>query len=325
LIIPNGSVSKTGDAAFTVTGGTCLAGASLAQNTGTCTVIVNFAPTTAGVKTGNLVIAHNDQGLQTNIPLSGTGTVPVASVSPVSPFGFPNPVQVGIAAASAPTQVFTLTNSGDGILTIPAGTAGINVSGASFTRVAGGCGATLAAGANCAITVRFLLTFGGNVTGALTITSNNNGIAGTVMTVLLNGTDTISATNDVQAAIASSSTAANVVQFIPASLATGINVRVNDLPPNAGTVAIVSSVTFSPAAANNVPGASATAITSIAVTLAGATTGTLTHVRFQVTPSQTAGLTNAQRQLSKRGTYVVTYRLTNGTATADATVTATLN
>jgi hypothetical protein len=327
LVIPANGVSLTGDSSFTLVGGTCQAGANLAQATSSCTVIVSFAPTSAGAKVANLVIDHNGFGSH-SIPVSGTGTVPVASVTPGS-FGFPNSVQVNTAVALAPTQVFTLTNNGDGLLTI----ASINVTpGTGFTRVPGGCGATLGAnGSSCAITVMFRPTnggapgSGGAISGLLRVISNTGGVAGTLLDVSLNGVATISASADVFPAPGAAlfnatlppATNPTLVQVTPV-----INVRNNDGPPNVGTVSIVAgSVTFTPAA--GVP-AGATA-TAEAVTATGTTVAPLTHVRFRLTPSAQAGLTLAQRQASKRGIYTVTYLLTNGGATATAVVTLTVN
>jgi len=85
------------------------------------------------------------------------------------------------------------------------------------------------------------------------------------------------------------------------AVVTSFNVRANDLPANAGTVTILSqSFTNGGAGAN-------------------ATVNAATQ-QIQWTTTVTAG-TNAGRQAQRRGTYTVTYQLTNGTATAIATYT----
>jgi len=67
-----------GDNSFSAAGGTCVNGAPVASGA-TCTVIVNFKPTTAGIKFGTLMA--NSPGFQATPPvlgivLAGTGTSP---------------------------------------------------------------------------------------------------------------------------------------------------------------------------------------------------------------------------------------------------------
>jgi FtsP/CotA-like multicopper oxidase with cupredoxin domain len=81
------------------------------------------------------------------------------------------------------TKIVALTNTGNGPLTINSST----VSGSGFTKVNGGCGATLNAGATCNISVRFSPNSPGNKTGSLVITDNNNGVANSQQTVTLSG------------------------------------------------------------------------------------------------------------------------------------------
>jgi YVTN family beta-propeller protein len=89
----------------------------------------------------------------------------------------------GIGIASQ-TQAVTLTNSGVGPLAI----SGIAIQG-DFDQT-NSCGTGVAAGANCTINVSFKPTATGPLTGSLTITDNNNGVAGSTQVVSLTGTGT---------------------------------------------------------------------------------------------------------------------------------------
>ena len=72
---------------------------------GTCTVQAVFSPTSAGGMNANLSIPSNVPTV--NVPLSGTGTVPISSVSPSS-YNFGS-IVVG---SSSGAQTFTVTNTG---------------------------------------------------------------------------------------------------------------------------------------------------------------------------------------------------------------------
>lgn len=287
-----GSVTVTGADAgmFTITEDACT-GASLAQNS-TCTISMTFSPTSGGDKVASVVVAHNGAGFQTVIAANGTGAVPVASVSP-SALDFGN--QTVLTSA---TQVITVANTGVGSLTI----GNILLSGStSFTKLAGGCvaGTNVAAGSSCLISIRFRPAVGGTHTGSLTIVDNSGAVTGSEQTVSLTGNGTVTAVDDTFSATANTNTAPQAISF---------NVRTNDLPNVAAST--VSIVPGSIVVSNG--GASAS------VSVIGATLNT---IRWVLTP---AGADANARAASKRGTYTVTYMLTNGTATATATYTLTV-
>jgi hypothetical protein len=132
-----------------------------------CRSSVTFKPTAAGARAANLVITTDDPSRPTVIvPLSGTGLVPVAGVSP-SALTFPDQP---VGAASA-TQAVMLSNSGQAPLAISrvAGT-GTNAGDFLLTNA---CPANLAAGAQCAIGATFKPTAQGARSAAITITSND--------------------------------------------------------------------------------------------------------------------------------------------------------
>jgi len=145
-----------------------------------CTLTVYFKPLATGVRDAQVVITDGD-GTQ-YITLTGTGissgATPVVSLSRTS-------LNMGSEVVnkwSSPSTV-TMTNAGTGPLSITSiGVAGIN--GADFP-LAKNCPATLAAGANCTLTVYFKPLATGTRTGSIVIKDN----AGTgSQTVTLTGT-----------------------------------------------------------------------------------------------------------------------------------------
>jgi hypothetical protein len=140
-----------------------------------CTFSVTFTPTTTGALNESLTITDNAACSPQSVSLAGTGTAPAVTLSPVS-LTFASQ-QVG--TNSAP-QTVTLTNSGTATLTI-----GSIVASGDFSQTST-CGASVAAGANCPISITFTPTTGTR-TGALTVTDN---AAGRPQSIALNGTGT---------------------------------------------------------------------------------------------------------------------------------------
>jgi len=113
--------------------------------------------------------------------LSGTGTAPVAVLSPTS-LNFGNQKQQTTSAA----QTVTLSNTGTAQLTINSIAIGGTNAG-DFSRTTT-CGATLAAGSNCTVSVKFKPTKKGTRTATLTVTDNSNAVSNSTQFVSLSGT-----------------------------------------------------------------------------------------------------------------------------------------
>jgi hypothetical protein len=135
---------------------------------GSCSITVRFAPTSAGAKTASVVITHNSNnvaGSSTTVTLTGTGTtvgsLPRLSMAASVSFGTQR-------LNNAKTVSVQLSNQGPGVLQL--GT--VTTSGAAFTVSRGDCGATIAAGRNCKLSVTFRPTAAGAITGTLTVNSN---------------------------------------------------------------------------------------------------------------------------------------------------------
>ena len=127
-----------------------------------CVLTVSFTPTAMGDRSGTLVIANDAPGTGEVVPLSGTGIAPVISLLPASLTFDPQAL-----STSSSAQDVTLKNTG----TAPMAINGIATSG-DFSQVHPGCGATLAVGSNCIISVTFTPTAGNVRSGVLSVDSD---------------------------------------------------------------------------------------------------------------------------------------------------------
>ena len=192
------SFAISGDFAFAGLG-TC--GTSLAAGT-SCTTSVNFKPTATGTRTGSVTITDSATGSPQTISLTGSGvssSTPAASLSPAS-LSFGNQT----VGASSAAQSITLSNTGTAALSI----SGIAITGTNsgdFTQTHT-CGASLAAGTSCTISVTFKPTATGSRSAGVAITDN---ASGSPQTAALSGSGV------------SSSTTGPAVSLSPASLSFG--------------------------------------------------------------------------------------------------------
>ncbi len=95
-------------APYTLTGGTCVTGATVAANTGSCTLIVTFAPTVAGASNATISVSYNNGSATVSATraITGTGanTAPGAfAISSASSAGTTS-VALNWAAASGATS-----------------------------------------------------------------------------------------------------------------------------------------------------------------------------------------------------------------------------
>ena len=187
------TLKNTGDAALTITGisitgagaadfaetNTC--GSSLAANA-SCSISVTFTPASAATFSAALSIADNAAGSPQTVTLSGTGTAPPAPVASVAPTSLTFTAQTGNTAAA---QTATLKNTGNAVMNI----SGITLAGtgaADFAQT-NTCGETLAAGANCSISVTFTPASVASFSAAISIADD---AAGSPQIVTLSGTGT---------------------------------------------------------------------------------------------------------------------------------------
>ncbi|HUU14487.1 MAG TPA: choice-of-anchor D domain-containing protein, partial [Terriglobia bacterium] len=157
LLISN--ITTTGDFSQT---NTCV-GVTLAVGN-TCTIDVIFSPTAAGARTGTLTITDNTPTSPHVVNLSGSTSVPVVSLSSTSlSFGS---VPIGTTSQA---QTVTVTNTGTATLNV----ASVAIS-SEFSET-NTCGAIVATGASCTISITFTPAAGGTRSGTLTITDDAGG------------------------------------------------------------------------------------------------------------------------------------------------------
>jgi uncharacterized repeat protein (TIGR01451 family) len=215
LTISGITITGTNQADFTITTGTGACGATLAAGK-TCPIYITFTPASVASFTATLSVADNTTTSPQTSTLTGTGTAPLVAAVTLSPttLAFGNQQ---VSATSAP-QTVTVTNSGTGPLTIssvylnepsqddgivggrvpPAigkgGPAQLTITSSSDYAATTTCGSTLAAGANCTISVTFTPSTSGSLPGTLglddnagnspqTVTLSGAGVAGGKFTV----------------------------------------------------------------------------------------------------------------------------------------------
>src|SRR5207302_1809782 len=81
LTISGITITGTNAGDFGQTNNCPISPATLAAN-GSCTISVTFTPTATGSRSGTLSVSDNATGSPQTASLSGTGTAPVASLSP---------------------------------------------------------------------------------------------------------------------------------------------------------------------------------------------------------------------------------------------------
>ncbi|MES2091676.1 MAG: choice-of-anchor D domain-containing protein [Pseudomonadota bacterium] len=163
---------------FTVTLSGCAIGDVLYEN-GTCNVIVQFAPGTAGAKTASVQIASSGSP-PSPLVVNGTGmggpTAGLAFSANALAFG-----EVRVNAQSAPQEI-KLTSDGSGTLRVT----DLTVTG-PYTLQSRTCPAApfdLPPGSDCTVTVNFDPSSTGSRAGVMSVTSN---ASGSPMTVTLDG------------------------------------------------------------------------------------------------------------------------------------------
>jgi trimeric autotransporter adhesin len=178
---------STGSAEFTISGGTCAAGGTVAAAS-SCSVNISFKPSAAGARSASLVVTHNASGGQSSSSLAGTGVAlaPVISLSPTT-LSFSQTTNTTSAA-----QTVTVSNTGSAALVI--GTIALGGAQASEFQLASGgtcvAGGSVAANGSCSLKLTFTPTSTGARSATLTITHN---ATGSPSTITLNGSGTATA------------------------------------------------------------------------------------------------------------------------------------
>jgi hypothetical protein len=152
------------------TGGTC----SDTLSSGSCTMVIDFAPTTTGVKNQTLSLSYYNGNVNRTTTASLTGEYlaqAIISISETNPYNFGTTNLSGSIDKS-----FTLSNSGSVSGTSIAGSFDITqftFKGGSFPGTGGNCTTTLISGGTCNIVLTFKPTQALVYTGTFTLTYND--------------------------------------------------------------------------------------------------------------------------------------------------------
>jgi Abnormal spindle-like microcephaly-assoc'd, ASPM-SPD-2-Hydin/HYDIN/CFA65/VesB-like, Ig-like domain/Cep192 domain 4 len=321
-------VSNTGTAAVTISSiaasgdfaqsNTCPVSPATLASGANCTISVQFAPSTAGIRRGAVTLTDDADLSPQVVSLSGNGVAPIVKLTPSS-LSFGNqPVNVTSASMTS-----SLMNTGTAPLTISSILATGEFAQTNDCPVSP---ATLAVGAGCTITATFTPASAGARHGAVTFTDDAGASpqvlslsgTGTAPAVTLNpaslsfspqGVGTTSA-----AQMATLTNSGNAPLTISSIVSTGDFAQTNDCPISPATLAASASctltVTFTPAAIDirrggvtitdnaggspHVIGLSGTGITAYSLS---ATSNTVTVVRgtdtatFTISAATTSGFT----------------------------------
>jgi hypothetical protein len=233
LTINSVTLAGTNASDFSVTN-SC--GASLAAGAN-CSIGVTFKPTASGARTATLSVSDNASSSPQTVSLSGSGIAPAVSLAPATLNFAATPLGSATAA-----QTVTLTNTGTDNLTISS----ISVSGtnaADFSET-NACGATLSAGANCAINVKMTPSAGGNRSATLSVADNASGSPHSVA-LSGSGQDFSLSASPTSAVVTSGGTATFNISVIPASggFTNGVTLGASGLPTGATSAFSANPVT----------------------------------------------------------------------------------
>lgn len=138
-----------------------------------CALYVAFSPTAGGVASGMLTVTDAFYNIANLILLTGSGGAPAVGLS-ASALTF---ASRAVGSTSLP-QTVTITNTGNASLTLSSVVlAGMNAGDYVLTN---GCSSSMAAGANCSLTVNFAPTASGSRTAYVQIVSNASSSPDTV-------------------------------------------------------------------------------------------------------------------------------------------------
>lgn len=155
------SITATGD--FAIAANPCPATLAAAA---TCTISVTFTPSTAGARSGSLIVTSSAVSNTTlTSTLTGSGVAANATVTLTPTTAAFGSVTYG---ATSSAQTFTLTNTGNTAATLTS-----IVTAGDFAKTTT-CGATLAASATCTVAVTFTPTAVGARAGTLTVATSGS-------------------------------------------------------------------------------------------------------------------------------------------------------
>jgi hypothetical protein len=204
LPIANVGFSIAGAAAssYSIAGTNC---GVLLNSGSSCTAQIVFTPSATGAIAATLAVSSSSSGVApVSVPLNGSGQLTGGLITNPSQIAFPV-VAIGQSSAAQPV---TITNSSSYAI----GSISLTVA-ASFSVTQNTCTGSLAAGANCTVSVAFQPSVGGSASGMLTVTSS---AVSAPATVTLTGTGfdfSLGITGSGTQSVASGQTASYTIQI----------------------------------------------------------------------------------------------------------------
>lgn len=267
------SILASGDFAVTDSCGGAVAASS------SCTLSVTFKPTATGARSGSITLTDDANPSTQIISLSGTGISSAVTLS-ANTVTFPSQTEGTTSVA----QTVTLTSSGTAPLTIT------SIVASGDFAVTHNCGTSVAAGANCVISITFTPTALGARAGTITITDNANPRTQTI---------TLSGTGIVPVQLTLSPTTLSLPGTHINQTCTPGTVTVTNVSAITLTLSSISSVGPFVVTANTCPlapatlaaGASCTVSVTYEPTAVATQTGTLTITSNATNSPNTTGLT----------------------------------
>jgi hypothetical protein len=252
----NGLAVANSDPASTTGGTLTVLNSTLAQ-TATATV-TGIAPTGAGAHLVDAAYAGDiHYGASVSATASLTGTAPAGAGATLSVASLTFTGQT--VGSTSTAQTVTLTNSGQAALAI---TSIVATAGFQQTNT---CGASVAGGSSCTISVAFAPTAAGSAVGTLTITDNATGA--TTQTIALSGTGQSVGVTSGSTSLSLASSGGSTTATISLSSQSGFS----------GTVGLTCAVTYkgTGTAANPPTCALSPAQVQVSTTTAGSSTLTV--------------------------------------------------
>ena len=231
-----------------------------------CTINVTFTPTATGARNGTLAVTDSAAGSPQTVTLSGTGLGAVIALTPTNLTFSSAPIGTTSAA-----QTVTLTNQGNTSLSISK----VSVTG-NFAQT-NNCSSTLAAAANCTVSVTFAPKAAGSLTGTLSITDSGSGSPQTA-TLIGTGADFGVTSSSTSSTVKAGSTATYTVTVagVNGGFSSAITLACSGAPAHATCSASPASVT---------PGSTpATVTVTVTTTAATSASMSLLPVRQQRSP-----------------------------------------
>jgi hypothetical protein len=281
LTITKVSIAGANAADFAVGNTTCTGSIAVGA---TCSIAVTFTPSVMAAETATLSVIDSDASSPQSVTLTGTGTAPPSPV-----FLSPANVNFGNQDVSTTSTAQTVTLKNNSTATVSNIVVSITGTSASVFAQTSACGATLAVGKSCTISVTFTPTAAGAVTALLSVADSD---ASSPQTATLTGTGTTSGPDfSVTVAPATLSFAAGSTGTSTVTV-TGLNAFTSAVALTCTGAPAGSSCTLNP---NSVTPTSSGVTSTATITTTARTSPTMAH---RIDSRPTSGIWNATLTLA---------------------------